>query len=80
MHRLQKFVEQGPYGEKPGRTAYALRLDNLPAPGKGLKWKPVTSFRPADDLMENAGLKEVFQAAIMNGCAVVTRETGDEHG
>jgi hypothetical protein len=31
--------------------------------------------------MENAGLIEAFQAAIMNGCAVVTRETsGDEHG
>jgi hypothetical protein len=24
MNRLQKFVEQGPYGEKAGRTAYAF--------------------------------------------------------
>jgi hypothetical protein len=75
MNRLRKCVEQGTYGEKPGRTAYALRPDNLPAPSKGLKWKPVASFRPADELMVNAGLIEAFQAAIMTGCAVVTRET-----
>jgi hypothetical protein len=33
MHRLQKFVEQGRYGEKPGRTAYAFGPGNLPEPG-----------------------------------------------
>jgi hypothetical protein len=76
VNRLQKFVEQGAYGEKAGRTAYAFGPDNLPEPGKNLEWKPVTSFRPADELMENAGLKEVFQSAIAKGCAVVG--SGDE--
>jgi hypothetical protein len=75
MNRLQKFVEQGPYGEKPGRTAYAFGMDNLPEPGKDLEWEPVASFRPADELMENAGLKEVFKAALANGCAVVGKGT-----
>ena len=75
MNRLQKFVEQGAYGEKPGRTAYAFGPDNLPAASKGLQWSAVTSFRPADELIENAGLKEIFQAAIMNGWAVVSTET-----
>jgi hypothetical protein len=81
MNRLQKFVEQGPYGEEPGRTAYAFGPDNLPEPDKGLEWQPVTSFRPADELMEDAGLKDVFKSAIKNGYAVVSRETsGDERG
>jgi hypothetical protein len=81
MNRLQKFVEQGPYGEKPGRTAYAFGPGNLPEPGAGLEWKPVTSFRPADELIENAGLKDIFKAAIKDGCAVVSaRTSGDERG
>jgi hypothetical protein len=70
MNRLQKFVEEGLHGEKPGRTAYAFGSGNLPKPGIGLEWKPVASFRPADELMENADLKEIFKAAIKNGCAV----------
>jgi hypothetical protein len=74
MNRLQKFVEQGPYGAKPGRTAYAFGPDNLPEPSTGLEWKPVTSFSAADELMENAGLKEVFKTALANGCAVVRKE------
>jgi hypothetical protein len=75
MNWLQKFVEQGPYGEKPGRTAYAFSPDHLPAPSKDLEWQPVTSFRPADELLADTGLKEVFQAALTNGCAVVSRVT-----
>jgi hypothetical protein len=71
MNRLQKFVERGAYGEKPWRTAYAFGPGNLPEPGAGLEWKPVTSFRPADELIDNAGLKEVFNAALKDGCAVV---------
>ena len=75
MNRLQKFVEQGPYGEKPGRTAYAFGPDNLPEPGTGLEWKLVSSFSVADELIANAGLKDVFKAAIKDGCAVVGRGT-----
>jgi hypothetical protein len=74
MNRLQKFVEQGPCGEKPGRTAYAFGPNNLPEPSTGLGWKLATSFSAADELMENAGLKEVFKAALANGCSVVSRE------
>jgi hypothetical protein len=81
MNRLQKFVEQGVHGDKPGRTAYAFGPGNLPEPGTGLEWKSVASFRPADELIENAGLKDIFKAAIKNGCAVVSRgTTGDERG
>ncbi len=37
MHRLQKFVEQGAYSEKPGRTAYTFGPGNLPEPGENLE-------------------------------------------
>ena len=30
MNRLQKFVEQGAYGARPGRAAYARGQGNLP--------------------------------------------------
>jgi hypothetical protein len=74
MNRLQKFVEQGPYGEKTGRTAYAFGPGNLPNAADGLEWKPVTPFSAADDVLRNAGLVEVFKAAIANGYAVVSKE------
>jgi hypothetical protein len=81
MNRLQKFVEQDPYREKSGRTAYAFGPDKLPEATNGLQWKPVISFRAADELMQNAGLKEVFKAALANGVAVVSKEIeGDERG
>jgi hypothetical protein len=79
MNRLQKFVEQGPYGEKPGRTAYAFGPGNLPEPSNGLQWKPVTPFSAADEVMRDAGLKDVFKAAIAKGCAIVeARSTRDD--
>jgi hypothetical protein len=72
MNRLQKFVEEAPIGDKPGRTAYAFGLRNLPTPDTDLEWKPVTSFSAADELLRDPGLKEIFKAAIANGCAIVT--------
>jgi hypothetical protein len=81
MNRLQKFVEQGAYGEKPGRAAYTFGPGNLPEPGKNLEWKPVTSFSVADEPIKDPGLKDVFKSAISNGYAVVSRGTsGDERG
>jgi hypothetical protein len=71
MNRLQKFIEQGAYGEKAGRTAYAFGPDNLPEPNNNMKWKPVAPFSPADELMVEAGLKEVFEVALRKGFAVV---------
>jgi hypothetical protein len=75
MKRLKKFVELGSSSEGSARTAYALDRGSLPTPGRGLRWKQVTAFQSNDELIENAGLIEVFQSAITNGCAVVRRET-----
>jgi hypothetical protein len=44
MTRLQKFIEQGAYGEKSGRIAYVFRLDLLPEAGQGMTWQKVETF------------------------------------
>lgn len=55
MNRLKKFVEQGAYGERPARTAYAFNASALPEPTKGLDWRPVTNFSAADEVLADAG-------------------------
>ena len=75
MNRLQKFVEQGAYGERPGRTAYAFNATVLPEPKNGFDWPPVREFSAADEILSDAGLKEVFEAAIKHGYALVSRAT-----
>ena len=72
MNRLQKFIEQGAFGERPGRTAYAFNATVLPEPTKGLDWRPVTGFSPADEILGDPDLKQVFAAALKHGYAVVT--------
>jgi hypothetical protein len=76
MNRLQKFVEQGAYGEESGRVAYVLRLDSRPEADEGMTWQKVESFNAGDELLTNAGLKEIFKTAIDKGCALVTNSTG----
>jgi hypothetical protein len=76
MTRLQKFVEQGAYGEKSGRVAYVLRLDSRPEADEGMAWQKVESFSAGDELLTNAGLKEVFKMAIEKSCALVTYSAG----
>ena len=71
MNRLQKFVEQGAYSERAGRTAYAFNATALPEPAKGLDWRPVAGFSAADEVLADAGLKSVFEAAIKHGYALV---------
>ena len=58
MTGLQKFIEQGAYGEKSGRVAYVSRLDSLPEAGEGMTWQKAESFIAADDLLRDAGLKD----------------------
>jgi hypothetical protein len=74
MKRLQKFVEHRADGDTIGRIAYAFGPVKLPEATPGFEWQDVSSFNPGDELIKNAGLKEVFRAAIVNGCAVIKAE------
>jgi hypothetical protein len=69
MKPLQKFVKKG--GPEPARVAYALDADKLPTPEEGARSYLVTDFNAADELLEHANLKAVFQIAIADGCAVL---------
>ena len=71
MNRLQKFVEQGAYGEKSGRVAYAFQVSSLPPTSDGMTWLAAQSFNAADELLKDAALADVFKAAVDNGCAIV---------
>jgi hypothetical protein len=49
MTMLQKFIEQGPYGEKSGRIGYAFKSNSLPQPQDGMNWQ----IRPRSMLPTN---------------------------
>jgi hypothetical protein len=70
---LQKFVEQGAYGEKSGRVAYAFKLSSLPQPNEGMNWQTAHPFNVADELLKDPGLKDVIKVAIKKGYALVAR-------
>jgi hypothetical protein len=72
MNRLRKFLEKGAFGEGPIRTAYVLDHDKLPPTQEGRRWQPIADFKPADELLGNSNLKQVFEQAIRQGYAVVT--------
>jgi hypothetical protein len=69
--RLQKFVERGAYGEGPGRTAYAFDPSSLPQAAEGFDWNKVDAFDPAQEILYDPRIKEIFKAAIRNGHATV---------
>jgi hypothetical protein len=73
LNRLRKFVAQGPFGEGRGRSAYAFTASILPTPSSGMTWHPVADFSAAEELLQDPGLKEVIEAAIDNGFAVVSK-------
>jgi hypothetical protein len=69
--RLQKFIEKGAYGEGPSRTAYVLDASALPHPTKGSEWQKIDSFSAAEDVLNDPGLKLVFEEAINKGYALI---------
>jgi len=72
MNRLKKLTEQGPFGELPGRVAYVIDPNALPAAAAGLEWRVVDDFSPGDAILKDPGLKTVFEHALRNGYAIVT--------
>jgi hypothetical protein len=73
MIMLKKFIEQGPYGEKSGRVAYAFQSNSLPQPQDGMNWQISPSFNAANELLQSPGLKEVFKVAVDKGCALIAK-------
>ena len=72
MSCLQKFVGVGSSGEGQIRAAYMLKSEKLPAPAEGKQWQVVESFNAGDEILKDAGSKDVFKAAIRDGYAIVS--------
>jgi hypothetical protein len=53
LNRLRKFVEQGPFGEGRGQSAYAFTASILPTPSPGMTWHPVADFSAAEELLQD---------------------------
>ena len=67
MNRLQMFVEYSVTSGTSKRAAYAFDPENLPPPGENLEWKAVSSFNAANEIMRDAGLKDIFILAVEKG-------------
>jgi hypothetical protein len=72
VNRLRRLIETASSGEKTGRVAYVLKRETLPAAQAGFEWREDESFSAAEAVLADAGLKDVFSAAIKNGHAVVS--------
>lgn len=72
MNQLQKFIEERPDGKQIGRTAYAFSTSALPKPNGGFDWRVAADFSAAREISADADLKQVFEAAIKHGFALIT--------
>jgi len=75
MNRLRRFYEKMPYGIKSSRVAYVIDAAALPEALPDAEWKEDLSFRAAESVLGDPGLKAVYLMALEKGCAVVTTPT-----
>jgi hypothetical protein len=66
MNRLQKFIEQGAYGEQSGSVVFAFGLNKLPPPAAGMEWRLDAAFNAAEEVFRAPGLKDVFKAWMLD--------------
>jgi hypothetical protein len=55
-----------------------LDASALPRPAKGKEWQRIDSFRVAEEVLHDPGLKSVFKMAIDKGCAVVATKANEK--
>jgi hypothetical protein len=70
VNRLRKYIETMPDGQEL-RLAYAMSETALPDARPRSRWRVITPFSAADEVMAEPGLKDVFKAAIERGFAIV---------
>jgi len=72
MNRLRRFYERLPSGIKSSRAAYVIDAAALPEALPDAEWTEDLSFRPAEAVLRNPGLKPVYLVALSKGCVIVT--------
>jgi hypothetical protein len=69
MNRLRPFYEKLPHGQTSSRIAYATSVAALPAESSKAEWTEDAAFNAGDAILANPDLKQVYQEAILKGCA-----------
>jgi predicted RNA-binding Zn-ribbon protein involved in translation (DUF1610 family) len=75
MAGLRKYVEWMSRGRRTDRVAYVLKEWDLPEPLPGAEWQQDVKFNPAEEVLANPDLRDVFREAIANGAALISDES-----
>jgi hypothetical protein len=76
MNRLRRFYERAS-GIKSSRAAYVIDPAELPEARLDAKWTEDLTFRPAEAVLLDPGLKPVYLVALAKGCVIVTNTIGE---
>lgn len=70
MNRIRRFYEKKPYGQTPSRVAYATNVASLPSESSpDAEWTEDAGFNASEAIIAEPSLKEVYEQAILKGCA-----------
>jgi hypothetical protein len=67
MAGLRKYVEWMSRGRRTDRVAYVLKERDLPDPLPGAEWQQDVKFNPAEEVLANPDLRDVFSEVIATG-------------
>src|SRR5262245_1378998 len=75
MAGLRKYVEWMSRGRRTDRVAYVLKEWDLPAPLPGAEWQRDVKFNPAEEVLANPDLRDVFREAFAKWAALTSDES-----
>ena len=71
--KLRRFYEAIPFGRRTDRAAYVTSIAAMPDAVDGSEWKEDAAFNAAEAILNDPDLKQIYSAAIKDGCAIVDR-------
>ena len=75
---LKRYIEWTLQGVQTGKIAYVMARRKLPEPVHGGKWTLDSKFNPAQEILHDPTMADIFVAAIVRGLGVV--EVKNEKG
>jgi len=74
MARLRKYVEWMSRGRRTDRVAYVFKEWDLPDPLPGAEWQQEVKFNPAEEVLANPDLRDVFKEVLATGAALIVQK------
>ena len=65
-----------PHGIKSSRAAYVIDAAELPEAFPEAEWTEDLTFRPAEAVLRDPGLKPIYLVALAKGCVIVNTTVG----